>query len=233
MAQNGLARAIDPVHTTADGDSVYALSVGSLRADINVSLRPAGTKELGTRTEMKNINSFKNLEDAINYELERQQEVLEDGGHVVQETRTFDPARGITLSMRSKENAHDYRYMPEPDLPPIVTSEETIEKYRSELPELPDARRARLKSALGLPHHLLHGVGHRGVVLLGDLRAADGCGDDKLFHNTPPRKNNTTSPVKIWDPPRRDSASCTKKHYLHLREPWGFRQTQIALHVTS
>ncbi|MCI6611699.1 MULTISPECIES: Asp-tRNA(Asn)/Glu-tRNA(Gln) amidotransferase subunit GatB [Mitsuokella] len=123
---------------------------GNLRADINVSLRPAGTEELGTRTEMKNINSFKNLEDAINYEIERQQEVLEDGGHIVQETRTFDPARGITLSMRSKENAHDYRYMPEPDLPPIVTSEETIEKYRSELPELPDARRARLEKEYGL-----------------------------------------------------------------------------------
>lgn len=123
---------------------------GNLRADINVSLRPAGTEELGTRTEMKNINSFKNLEDAINYEIERQQEVIEDGGHIVQETRTFDPARGITLSMRSKENAHDYRYMPEPDLPPIVTSEETIEKYRSELPELPDARRARLEKEYGL-----------------------------------------------------------------------------------
>ena len=123
---------------------------GNLRADINVSLRPAGTEELGTRTEMKNINSFKNLEDAINYEIERQEEVLEDGGHVVQETRTFDPARGITLSMRSKENAHDYRYMPEPDLPPIVTSEETIEKYRSELPELPDARCARLEKEYGL-----------------------------------------------------------------------------------
>ena len=123
---------------------------GNLRADINVSLRPVGTKELGTRTEMNNINSFKNLEDAINYEIERQEEVLEDGGHVVQETRTFDPARGITLSMRSKENAHDYRYMPEPDLPPIVTSEETIEKYRSELPELPDARCARLEKEYGL-----------------------------------------------------------------------------------
>ncbi|MDD6382091.1 Asp-tRNA(Asn)/Glu-tRNA(Gln) amidotransferase subunit GatB [Mitsuokella sp.] len=123
---------------------------GNLRADINVSLRPVGTQELGTRTEMKNINSFKNLEDAINYEIERQEEVLEDGGHIIQETRTFDPARGITLSMRSKENAHDYRYMPEPDLPPIVTSEETIEKYRSELPELPDARRARLEQEYGL-----------------------------------------------------------------------------------
>lgn len=126
---------------------------GNLRADINVSLRPVGTKELGTRTEMKNINSFKNLEDAINYEIERQTEVLEDGGHIIQETRTFDPARGITLSMRSKENAHDYRYMPEPDLPPIVTSDETIAKYKSELPELPDARRARLESEYGLSEY--------------------------------------------------------------------------------
>ena len=99
---------------------------GNLRADINVSLRPEGSKELGTRTEMKNINSFKSLEDAINYEIERQTEVLEDGGHIVQETRTWDPERGITLSMRSKENAHDYRYMPEPDLPPIVTTAEQI-----------------------------------------------------------------------------------------------------------
>ncbi len=126
---------------------------GNLRADINVSLRPVGTKELGTRTEMKNINSFKNLEDAINYEIERQTEVLEDGGHIIQETRTFDPARGITLSMRSKENAHDYRYMPEPDLPPIVTSQETIDKYKSELPELPDARRARLEKEYGLSEY--------------------------------------------------------------------------------
>jgi len=123
---------------------------GNLRADVNVSIRPAGSQELGTRTEMKNINSFKGLEDAINYEIERQTDVLEDGGHVVQETRTWDPAKGITLSMRSKENAHDYRYMPEPDLPPIVTSPETIEKYRSELPELPDVRRARLTKDYGL-----------------------------------------------------------------------------------
>ena len=123
---------------------------GNLRADVNVSLRPVGSEQLGTRTEMKNINSFKGLVDAIDYEIERQTEVLEDGGHVIQETRTWDPARGITLSMRSKENAHDYRYMPEPDLPPIVTSDETIEKYRKELPELPDARRARLEKDYGL-----------------------------------------------------------------------------------
>ena len=123
---------------------------GNLRADINVSLRPVGTEALGTRTEMKNINSFKNLEDAIAYEIERQSEVLDDGGHIIQETRTFDPSRGITLSMRSKENAHDYRYMPEPDLPPIVTTDEEIERFRSELPELPDACRARLEKEDGL-----------------------------------------------------------------------------------
>ena len=123
---------------------------GNLRADLNVSLRPVGTVELGTRTEMKNINSFKALEDAITYEIERQTEVLEDGGHIVQETRTWDPVRGITLSMRSKEEAHDYRYMPEPDLPPIVTTPEQIEHYRQELPELPDARQARLTGQYGL-----------------------------------------------------------------------------------
>ena len=123
---------------------------GNLRADINVSLRPVGSDVLGTRTEMKNINSFKALEDAINYEVERQTEVLENGGHIVQETRTWDPERGITLSMRSKEEAHDYRYMPEPDLPPIVTSAAEIEAIRAALPELPDARRARLMDEAGL-----------------------------------------------------------------------------------
>ncbi len=126
---------------------------GNLRADINVSLRPVGSEKLGTRTEMKNINSFKSLEDAINYEIERQAEVLDDGGEIIQETRTWDPDRGITLSMRSKENAHDYRYMPEPDLPPIVTTAEEIEAYRKELPELPDARRARLEQEYGLSEY--------------------------------------------------------------------------------
>lgn len=123
---------------------------GNLRADVNVSIRPVGSKELGTRTEMKNINSFKSLVDVIDYEIDRQTEVLEDGGHIVQETRTWDPNRGITLSMRSKEDAHDYRYMPEPDLPPIVTTDEQIEAYRKELPELPDARRERLEKEYGL-----------------------------------------------------------------------------------
>ena len=123
---------------------------GNLRADINVSLRPVGSDKLGTRTEMKNINSFKSLEDAINYEIERQADVLDDGGKIIQETRTWNPEKGITQSMRSKEDAHDYRYMPEPDLPPIVTSSEEIEAFRKSLPELPDARRERLTKEYGL-----------------------------------------------------------------------------------
>ena len=123
---------------------------GNLRADINVSLRPVGSDKLGTRTEMKNINSFKSLEDAINYEIERQADVLDEGGKIIQETRTWNPEKGITQSMRSKEDAHDYRYMPEPDLPPIVTSAEEIENFRKSLPELPDARRERLTKEYGL-----------------------------------------------------------------------------------
>lgn len=117
---------------------------GNLRADLNVSVRPVGETKLGTRTEMKNINSFKAVEDSLAYEIQRQIEVVEDGGTIRQETRTWDPNKGITLSMRSKEEAQDYRYMPEPDLVPIVTTDEEIEDYRKKLPELPDARRARL-----------------------------------------------------------------------------------------
>ena len=123
---------------------------GNLRADLNVSLRPVGTKELGTKAEMKNINSFKAVEDALTYEIERQEEILKDGGHIVQETRTWDPTRGITLSMRTKETAQDYRYMPEPDLVPIITTDEEIAAYRNGLPELPEARQARLESEYGL-----------------------------------------------------------------------------------
>ena len=123
---------------------------GNLRADLNISLRPVGQKTLGTKAEMKNINSFKAIEDALSYEIERQEEILEDGGHIVQETRTWDPERGVTKSMRSKEEAHDYRYMPEPDLVPIVTTEEEIEAYRKGLPELPDTRRERYMEEFGL-----------------------------------------------------------------------------------
>lgn len=123
---------------------------GNLRADLNVSVRRKGDDRLGTRTEMKNINSFKALEDAANYEIERQIDLLEDGGSVRQETRTWDPDKGVTLPMRSKEEAQDYRYMPEPDLPPMVTTDAEIAAYRRGLPELPDAKRERLTRELGL-----------------------------------------------------------------------------------
>ena len=115
---------------------------GSFRCDANVSVRRPGAP-LGTRCEIKNLNSFRFLEEAINYEVRRQIELLEDGGAVVQETRLYDPERRQTRSMRSKEDAHDYRYFPDPDLLPLVISAETIEQIRAELPELPQAKRAR------------------------------------------------------------------------------------------
>ena len=117
---------------------------GSLRCDANVSIMPVGAKEFGTRTEIKNLNSFRALERAINYEVQRQIELVEDGGHVVQETRTWDENAGMTLSMRSKEEAHDYRYFPEPDLVPIELDDAWIERVRETLPELPAQRQARL-----------------------------------------------------------------------------------------
>jgi len=116
---------------------------GSFRCDANVSVRPRGSAVLGTRCEIKNLNSFRFMEEAINYEVRRQIELLEDGGRVVQETRLYDPDRKETRSMRSKEDAHDYRYFPDPDLLPLVISAESIEQIRSELPELPPAKRAR------------------------------------------------------------------------------------------
>jgi aspartyl-tRNA(Asn)/glutamyl-tRNA(Gln) amidotransferase subunit B len=126
---------------------------GSFRCDANVSLRPSGESTLGTRTEIKNINSFRFVEQAIEYEIERQREILESGGRIVQETRLFDAARGETRSMRIKEEANDYRYFPEPDLLPIKTTREEIEALRAELPELPDARRARYMTELNLTEY--------------------------------------------------------------------------------
>ena len=116
---------------------------GSFRCDANVSIRPLGETALGTRTELKNINSFRFVERALHYEIDRQISVLESGGMIVQETRLYDPDADLTRSMRSKEEAHDYRYFPDPDLPPLVISEEDLEKLRTQLPELPDARQAR------------------------------------------------------------------------------------------
>ncbi len=123
---------------------------GSLRCDANISVRPVGQKELGTKTEIKNINSFRGVERAIEYEARRQVEVLEEGGKVVQETRTWDEKEGVTKSMRKKEEANDYRYFPEPDLVPFTVSEEYIENIRKTLPELPDARKTRYMDSYGL-----------------------------------------------------------------------------------
>ncbi len=117
---------------------------GSVRFDINVSLRPKGSDKLGIRTETKNLNSFGSVRRCMEYEIERQAEVLSEGGQVIQETRTWDEGRGITLSLRSKEEAHDYRYFPEPDLVPMVIEREWVERVRERLPELPDSRRERL-----------------------------------------------------------------------------------------
>ena len=123
---------------------------GSLRCDANVSVRPAGASSLGTKTEIKNLNSFRFVEEAVSYEIERQIDVLEAGDRIVQETRLWDPAAKRTVSMRSKEEAHDYRYFPEPDLPPLVVDEARLERVRRELPELPAARRQRLMTAYAL-----------------------------------------------------------------------------------
>ena len=123
---------------------------GSFRCDANVSLRPKGTEEFGTRAELKNLNSFRNLERAINFEMARQQEVIEDGGHVVQETRLWDADAGETRSMRTKEEANDYRYFPCPDLLPLDVPETLVDEARDALPELPDAKRERFTSDYGL-----------------------------------------------------------------------------------
>jgi aspartyl-tRNA(Asn)/glutamyl-tRNA(Gln) amidotransferase subunit B len=116
---------------------------GSFRCDANVSVRPVGQEEFGTRAEIKNLNSFRFVEKAINFEIERQIELIEDGGEVVQETRLYDSARDETRSMRSKEEANDYRYFPDPDLLPVVITAEYIESVRGQLPELPDAKQQR------------------------------------------------------------------------------------------
>jgi aspartyl-tRNA(Asn)/glutamyl-tRNA(Gln) amidotransferase subunit B len=124
---------------------------GSLRCDANVSVRPRGQAALGTKAEVKNLNSFRFLQKALEHEIARQTALLADGGRVVQETRLWDAAAGRTVSMRSKEEAHDYRYFPEPDLPPVVVDAERIARIRGAMPELPDARRRRFVEAFGLP----------------------------------------------------------------------------------
>ena len=123
---------------------------GSFRCDANVSIRPRGQEALGTRTELKNINSFRFVERAMEYEIERQIDILEEGGNVTQETRLYDSDKHETRSMRSKEDSHDYRYFPDPDLPPMVLENSFIEEVRATLPELPTEKKARFQSELGL-----------------------------------------------------------------------------------
>lgn len=123
---------------------------GSFRCDANVSIRPRGTEPFGTRAELKNLNSFRHVQKAIEYEILRQQDVLADGDRVIQETRLFDSAKGITQSMRGKEEAHDYRYFPDPDLVPVRVTPEQIASWRASLPELPEARRQRYVAELNL-----------------------------------------------------------------------------------
>ncbi|GBE05614.1 MAG TPA: Asp-tRNA(Asn)/Glu-tRNA(Gln) amidotransferase subunit GatB [Nitrospirae bacterium] len=126
---------------------------GSLRCDANVSVRPVGQREFGTKTEMKNMNSFKFVEKALDYEIKRQIKMLADGGKIVQETRLWNAERGITESMRSKEEAHDYRYFPEPDLAPVEVEASWIEKIKADINELQDVKKARFISQFGLPEH--------------------------------------------------------------------------------
>lgn len=135
------------------GVSDCKMQEGSLRADINLSVRPKGAERLGVRTEMKNMNSFKAIQRAIEYERKRQIEALENGGEVIQETRRWDDNKCISVAMRSKEDAQDYKYFPEPDIPPLEISDEYIENIKNSLPELPEAKKRRYMNELGLPEY--------------------------------------------------------------------------------
>lgn len=159
------------------------MAEGSLRCDCNVSVRPKGAIEFGTRCEIKNVNSFRFVEKAINYEAQRQIEILEDGGKIIQETRLYDPAKDETRSMRSKEEANDYRYFPDPDLLPLVLEDTLIDEIRSQLPELPNQKRERFEQQFGLSVY-------DASVLTASRALADyfeqvqkGCGDAKLATN--------------------------------------------------
>jgi len=144
-----LLRAILQYLEICDGN----MEEGSLRCDANVSIRPAGSPTFGTRTEVKNMNSFRHVERALAYEIERQQKVLEGGGEVVQETRLWDPQKGVTEPMRGKEEAHDYRYFPDPDLVPLTVSPEWVEEINKGLPELPLQRKERFVREYQIPDY--------------------------------------------------------------------------------
>ncbi|KXG42644.1 Asp-tRNA(Asn)/Glu-tRNA(Gln) amidotransferase subunit GatB [Tepidibacillus decaturensis] len=133
------------------GVSDVKMEEGSLRCDANISLRPVGQEEFGTKTELKNMNSFRGVQRALEYEEKRQAEVLDAGGKIIQETLRWNEEQGVTITMRSKEEAHDYRYFPDPDLVDTIIDEEWIERIKSEIPELPDARKERYINQYGLP----------------------------------------------------------------------------------
>ncbi|ADR18958.1 Asp-tRNA(Asn)/Glu-tRNA(Gln) amidotransferase subunit GatB [Calditerrivibrio nitroreducens] len=135
------------------GVSDCSMEKGSLRCDANVSVRPIGQKEFGTKVEIKNMNSFKNVQKAIDYEIRRQISEIESGNIIVQETRLWDPEKGITISMRSKEESHDYRYFPDPDLVPVVVTKDMIDSIKKTLPEMPDKVLAKLISDYNLPEY--------------------------------------------------------------------------------
>ena len=149
VAADFFSRLRDVLTTVGANDG--NLEEGSLRCDANVSVRPAGTTTLGTKVEIKNLNSFRFVQKAIEYEIARQSAVVRDGGRIVQETRLWDADAGCTESMRSKEEAHDYRYFPEPDLPPLRIADADLARWKAELPELPEAMRERLVAQYGLP----------------------------------------------------------------------------------
>src|SRR5580693_6161533 len=138
------------------GVSDCNMEEGSLRCDANVSVRPRGQKEFGTKTEIKNVNSFRFIREALEYEIDRQIDIVESGGEVTQETRLYNPAEGKTYGMRSKEQAHDYRYFPEPDLLPLVVDEKWQAEIRGTLPELPEARRKRMIADYGITDYDAH-----------------------------------------------------------------------------
>ncbi len=165
------------------GVSDCKMQEGSLRADINLSVREKGSDTLGVRTEMKNMNSLRAIARAINSEFERQAEILEDGGKVIQETRRWDDAKGESSGMRSKEDAQDYKYFPEPDLPPIVITDEQIEAIRAQMPELPEDKKRRYMEELGLPEYDTGIL--TGSVALVELfeTVSELCGDAKTTSN--------------------------------------------------
>ncbi len=151
---------------------------GSFRCDANVSIRPVGEKRLGIRTELKNMNSFRHVWKALDYEIKRQIELVEDGEKIIQETRLYDEAKGITRPMRGKEEAHDYRYFPDPDLVPVRIEEKDIEKWKAELPELPQKRQKRFIEEYGLSNE-------EAELIIGDKALADYFEKVVSFYNKP------------------------------------------------